>query len=158
MLHIFIFISAVRDACGFSKSSCFRWRPWLNSFCSVYFQYIINFFMNCEKLELIIGFSISLSADSVKSCKWGSWNKNTLQNLCQKHKNVSYDLKVKLLYYDAAGNNRYKLKIYTCVFDLFIHNVCGYFSAWKASMIQRVLLMYLGITLEPVFRKIKSTQ
>ena len=75
-----------------------------------------------------------------------------------RHKNVSYDLKFRLLYYDAAGNNRYKLKISTCVFDLFIHNVCGYFSAWKASMIQRVLLMYLGITLEPVFRKIKSTQ
>ena len=26
--------------------------------------------------------------------------------LCQKHENVSYDLKIKLLYYDAAGNNR----------------------------------------------------
>ena len=71
---------------------------------------------------------------------------------------MSYDLKVRLLYYDAAGNNRSKFKISTCVFDLFIHNVCGYFSAWEASMTQRVLLIYLGITLEPVFRKIKSTQ
>ena len=51
------------------------------------------------------------------------------------HKNVSYDLKFRLLYYDAAGNNRYKLKISTCVFDLFIHNVCGYFSACEASII-----------------------
>ena len=42
------------------------------------------------------------------------------------HKNVSYDLEFRLLYYDAAGNNRYKLKISTSVFDLFIHNVCGY--------------------------------
>ena len=73
------------------------------------------------------------------------------------HKNVSYDLKFRLLYYDAAGNNRYKLKS-TCVFDLFIHNACGYFSAWEESMIQRVLLIYLGITLEHVLRKIKSTQ
>ena len=39
------------------------------------------------------------------------------------HKNVFYDLKFRLLYYDAAGNNRYKLKISTYVFDLFIHNV-----------------------------------
>ena len=43
--------------------------------------------------------------------------------LMSEHKNVSYDLKFRLLYYDAAGNNRYKLKISTCVFDLFIHNV-----------------------------------
>ena len=78
--------------------------------------------------------------------------------LCQKHKNVSYDLKVKLLYYDAAGNNRYKLKIYTCVFDLFIHNVCGYFSVREAGIILRLLLMYLRIALEPDFGKINSTQ
>ena len=43
--------------------------------------------------------------------------------LMSEHKNVSYDLKFRLLYYDAAGNNRYKLKISTYVFDLFIHNV-----------------------------------
>ena len=55
--------------------------------------------------------------------------------LMSEHKNVSYDLKFRLLYYDAAGNNRYKLKISTCVFDLFIHNVCGYFSACEASII-----------------------
>ena len=71
---------------------------------------------------------------------------------------MSYDLKVKLFYYDAAGNNRYKLKIYTCVFDLFIHNVCGYFSVREASIILRLLLMYLGIALEPDFGKINSTQ
>ena len=71
---------------------------------------------------------------------------------------MSHDLKVRLLYYDAAANNRSKFKISTCVLDLFIHNVCGYVSVWEASMIQRVLLIYLGITLEPVFRKIKSTQ
>ena len=49
--------------------------------------------------------------------------------LMSEHKNVSYDLEFRLLYFDAAGNNRYKLKISTSVFDLFIHNVCGYFSA-----------------------------
>ena len=30
--------------------------------------------------------------------------------LMSEHKNVSYDLKFRLLYYDAAGNIRYKLK------------------------------------------------
>ena len=49
--------------------------------------------------------------------------------LMSEHKNIYYDLKFRLLHYDAAGNIRYKLKISTCVFDLFIHNVCGYFSA-----------------------------
>ena len=43
-------------------------------------------------------------------------------------------------------------------FDLFIHNVCGYFSVREASMILRLLLVYLGIALEPDFGKINSTQ
>ena len=47
------------------------------------------------------------------------------------HKNVSYDLKFRLLYYDAAGNNRYKLKISTCVFDLFIHMFVATFLLGK---------------------------
>ena len=71
---------------------------------------------------------------------------------------MSCDLKVKLLYCDAAGNIRYKLKIYTYYYDLFIHNVCGYFSVREAIMILRLLLMYLGIALENDFRKINSTQ
>ena len=41
---------------------------------------------------------------------------------------------------------------------MFIHDICGYFSAWEASMIQRLLLMYSGITLESVFGKFNSTQ
>ena len=88
-----------------------------------------------------------------KNYSFGQDNKYVCQNT-----KMCHVLKFRLLYYDAAENNRFKLKISTCVFDLFIHNVCSYFSAWEASMIQRVLLMYLGITLEPVFRKIKSTQ
>ena len=49
-------------------------------------------------------------------------------------------------------------KIGTCVFDLFNHYVRGYFSVWEASIIYRLLLMYIGITLEPDFGKINSTQ